>query len=229
MYKDKVRFERKFIISNISKNNIEFIIKSNSALFSEAYCLRRVNNIYLDQPNLNSFFDNIDGNSNRSKVRIRWYGDTIGRIEKPILEIKLKNNLVGSKKRYDLKPFNLDKNYSLKNQKDNFLQSNLDKLILEHLSTFNLSLMNSYKRKYFISKDKNFRITVDFSMKYYKLNQLQNRFNTSFSDKNNIIVELKYPYNLDSIADKITNEFPYRITKSSKYVMGIFFLNNVNY
>ena len=41
----------------------------------------------------------------------------------------------------------------------------------------------------------------------------------------NIIVELKYPPNLENEARKIMNHLPFRVTKNSKYMLGIEALN----
>ncbi len=40
-------------------------------------------------------------------------------------------------------------------------------------------------------------------------------------DINNIILELKYNQDMDNGANYIVNCFPFRLTKSSKYVSGI--------
>ena len=130
------------------------------------------------------------------------------------MEIKIKsNNLIGSKKRYNLRPFILNNNYSLKKFKNNLIESKVNKEVVEYLSIFNLCLLNSYKRKYYISKDKNFRITIDFSMKYFRIKQFQNNIFPCINDNRNIVLELKYPQNFDNYANKITNNLPFRLTK----------------
>ena len=42
------RFERKFLISQMSEPEIEAVVKSHPAMFSEIYHERHVNNIYFD-------------------------------------------------------------------------------------------------------------------------------------------------------------------------------------
>jgi hypothetical protein len=54
------------------------MVRRHPVGFIEAYLPRMVNNIYLDSPGLNSFFDHINGVSNRAKTRVRWYGDWNG-------------------------------------------------------------------------------------------------------------------------------------------------------
>jgi len=87
------RYERKFFIDNMSKRKVESIIKLNPANFKEIYKERIINNIYLDSLSKNSYTDNIDGNMERTKSRIRWYGSLFGEIANPILEFKIKKGL----------------------------------------------------------------------------------------------------------------------------------------
>ena len=106
------RYERKFCISEINSQEVESIVNLHPAMFSEIFHKRSVNNIYFDSPELNNYFDNIDGNSRRIKIRIRWYGKLFGEIEKPILEIKIKNGLLGRKSHYPLHPIILDSHFN---------------------------------------------------------------------------------------------------------------------
>ena len=78
------RYERKFFISNLTKYEIESLIKLHPALFSEIYFPRFVNNLYFDSLNMKNYFDTIDGLGDRMKIRIRWYGSLFQDIEKPI-------------------------------------------------------------------------------------------------------------------------------------------------
>ena len=62
-------------------------------------------NFYFDSVNFNNYYDNLDGNIFRTKIRIRWYGDLFGYIENPVLELKIKNGLLGNKISYNLIPY----------------------------------------------------------------------------------------------------------------------------
>ena len=100
------RYERKFFITSVTKDEIEKLIKFHPANFSEVFYERSINNIYFDTPMFKSYFDNIDGNSDRTKVRIRWYGELYDNIKKPTLELKIKNGILGHKLHFLLKPLN---------------------------------------------------------------------------------------------------------------------------
>lgn len=96
------RKERKFVVSGKSATAVEFFIKVHPAMFSQPFPPRFVNNIYFDSKDFHNYGDNVIGTANRVKFRIRWYGEQFGYIKKPVLEIKIKKGLAGSKRHYPL-------------------------------------------------------------------------------------------------------------------------------
>ena len=92
------RYERKFVISELSQQEIELIIRFHPAMFSEIYHPRWVNNIYFDSFGAQNYRDNIEGLRNRVKVRIRWYGSFLEPAKEPMLEFKFKRGILGAKK-----------------------------------------------------------------------------------------------------------------------------------
>lgn len=215
------RFERKFYIEDYTKADIEILLKHHPAMFREIYCERTVNNIYFDSFNLQHYFDNVNGVSQRLKVRVRWYGDLFGFVERPILEFKLKHNFHVGKLSYPLKPFTLDNKFSLAGMHKVFNESDVPDALKHHLRELNFSILNSYRRKYFLSSDKQYRITTDVDLEVYKLSSYQNNFLSKVRDKMNVILELKYNLTQDQFVHRITNYFPFRMTRNSKYVDGI--------
>jgi len=218
----KFRYERKFLISGINRTEIESIIKLHPALFTEIFSERYVNNIYFDTFDKNNYFENINGNSERMKVRIRWYGSLFGKIENPTLELKVKKGLLGQKKRFSLLPFKLDHNIDYLDffalVEKSGISKEIDKIGLKSLFPV---ILNGYKRKYFLSADKEYRITIDSDQIFYAIDKRNNSFMNKQEDRVNIVVELKYNFNKDKNADKITNIFPFRLSKNSKYVNGV--------
>ena len=85
------------------------------------------------------------------QVRIRWYGDLFGIVEKPVLELKIKEGMVGTKVSYPLQPFRLETGFSLKNLNFSILESEVPERLKKDLSFFQLSLLNRYSRKYYLS------------------------------------------------------------------------------
>ena len=102
------RYERKFFITELSQYEVECIVKIHPAIFSEIHHKRFVNNIYFDSYNLKNFRENIEGATDRIKIRIRWYGDLFGYIKKPVLEIKIKKEFLNKKISIPIKPFILN-------------------------------------------------------------------------------------------------------------------------
>jgi len=211
----KFRYERKFIIQHSSKKKLFNDIKLHPASLKEIFFKRKINNIYFDKYDLDYFKNNIQGNSERSKIRLRWYGDenTI----KPKLEIKIKRGLVGKKFVLSLEKVNLvsrEMTSSIISQvlKKNKLNAIKSKILLP-------TLYNSYSRRYFISADSNFRITIDQDQIFRSTNH--NLSNPYKLKSDALIMEIKYHRSQDHLIDGLTQHFPFRVSKNSKYVNGI--------
>lgn len=220
--KHNYRYERKFTVPDkFSLKTVEQIIKRNKVLFREVFHIRQVNNIYFDTVRYNDYFDNVLGVSDRKKIRIRWYGDTLGVIKKPMLEIKIKKGVVGDKWSYKLKPFVLDNDFNNDFIQNVFKASSLPLPILESTKMVTPTLLNSYSRKYFMSADNKFRVTLDFKLLYHKIGKRFNNFNLAPVSDENKIIELKYGLLDDKTANAISTQFPFRLNKNSKYVNGV--------
>lgn len=215
------RYERKFFVSALTGPEIELMVKLHPASFSEIYHERFINNIYLDSVDMRNYFDNVDGLRDRVKVRIRWYGDLFGYIDKPVLELKIKRGLVGRKESYPLVPFSMDENLERNTLVDVFSRSEIPEILRLDLNWLEASLLNRYRRKYFQSADRRYRITIDSDMEFYQIRAYNNAFLHRSVDRDSLVVELKYTTENDQHVEQIANLFPVRVTRSSKYVNGI--------
>jgi SPX domain protein involved in polyphosphate accumulation len=215
------RYERKYVAPGLSRQEVEALVKMHPAMFSEIYHIRHVNNIYFDSLAMKNYFANIDGLQHRVKCRIRWYGDLFGEIDKPILELKIKNGLMGKKESYLLENFTLDENFRLETLREIFRKSEVPDIVELDLMTLQPSLLNRYKRKYFQTADRNYRITIDTDLEYYRIDPQGNTFLQKSRDDFNIVVELKYNKENDPLAESISRSFPFRLSRNSKYVNGI--------
>ena len=83
------------------------------------------------------------------------------------------------------------------------------------------ALLNSYTRKYFLSADKKFRLTIDREQVYYRISYNHNTFLNKVSNPQAVVLELKYEMSLDEEANEISKSFPFAMTKNSKYLQGI--------
>lgn len=221
----KWRYERKFLVSELSLQELESIAKLHPHMFLERYHKRFVNNIYFDSMMLKNYLHNVDGHSERIKVRIRWYGDLFGFIEKPFLELKIKNGMLGKKESFPLSPFSLDQNFATETIMAIIKNSNIPDAVKKEMHYLDPVLLNRYKRKYYSSTDKNYRITIDSDMVFYNMGRRNNSFLPRMVDDQNLILELKYDENMYRCVEEITNRFPFRFTKNSKYVNGVEILN----
>lgn len=213
------RYERKFFIENLTKYEVESLVKLHPAIFFEIFNRRFVNNIYFDSFNLRNYFENIEGATDRIKIRIRWYGDLFGDIDRPILEIKIKKGLLGKKLSIPIKPFLLVEESGI----STILKSikHLSEGLTVDFEALIPTLLNRYSRKYYQSSDKKYRITIDSQQSFYLINKEHNSFLNRHDEFASVILELKYDQGYEAESHYITSNFPFRMTKSSKYQNGI--------
>lgn len=206
-----MRFERKYRVENLSMNHIMQIIKSHPASFYKLYPNRTVNNIYFDSPNLVCLNDNLMGINVRKKYRVRWYGDHIKNVVAPKLEVKYKENELGGKTIFEVAPFQLSNIRAI--------QKEVNKIIPQQFS-LQPTLLNSYERSYWGTKDGKFRITIDSNLRFHSLLHSPNFIKYTHRDAV-VIVELKYEKEDEQNLQRIIRFLPFRLSKNSKYVNGI--------
>lgn len=218
---DSLRYENKFPISGFSLQEIEYFIKNNPYHFSEIFEERVINNIYLDTVDLNAYLENKAGLSKREKFRIRWYGDNIYEANSPALEIKVKNGSLGRKWRYSVLPLRLNDEFLKQHIEENLKKSDLPSELHEILLHVQPKLLNQYRRKYFQSLDRKFRITLDWHFIYRNIDTTFQLPLNSYTDCENLLLELKYAVEHEQEACLVTANFPFRMDKNSKYINGI--------
>ena len=217
------RYERKFLIDGTDRYTVERIIRSNTQNLKTLFPPRRINNIYFDDIEMHAFHDNLEGITNRRKFRIRWYGNDIyGLIHKPVLEIKIRNNSVGMKEKYSLPPISLNNKTSHLDIREILLKSNIPSIRKEELMRLSPKLVNGYSRKYLISSDKKYRLTLDNDLFYIKSNQRKIFSNYKITNTKSTVMEIKYNRDDDDKISKLTSQFDFRLTKNSKYVNGVY-------
>ena len=75
--KRNYRYERTMIAPLYDKEEINITFQNNKHIISNAYSPRLINSIYFDDNSLSLAKQNINGDSNRMKIRIRYYGESI--------------------------------------------------------------------------------------------------------------------------------------------------------
>ena len=219
-----VRYEMKYSINEDAYFWLIDKIMSHPSFFNEIFHKRQINNIYLDTIELDNYHANLRGNQTREKTRIRWYGDLFQTIKKPALEIKRRFGLVGDKLIYPLNPIEISNQYYwqdiVESQKSSTNHEQEELLvIIDKLSYQVPSIVNAYFRRYFLSANGKFRLTIDNEIKYFATNA--GWINPSSIEDHHIIMELKYDLEDAKEAPYVSNYFPFRIIRNSKYVNGI--------
>lgn len=207
------RYERKYRVEACMPEEVLHVIRMNPAGFRKAFPDRYINSIYLDTPSFTDFNENLAGVSERAKRRIRWYGNDLKHLHKPQLEIKRKENLLGWKDTIPLPDFSIGPDFSFRQ----FCRQHLSPLTFWELVP---TALVRYKRAYFVSMNKQIRLTVDTELTYYATDD-RLQFQSSPYHDPAIILELKYERQLDKNIDYITQAFPFRMTRNSKYVSAV--------
>ena len=207
-----MRYERKYKLDNLHPSAFEQAVRLHPAGFRPVFAPRQVNNLYFDTPDFGAFHDNAAGVSLRVKHRLRWYGQPFEAVNDPILETKIKDNLLGRKESFPL-------------PSGRYQAGQLDELLEQarrHLGygpELQPVLFNAYLRSYWATPDSRFRITIDSELQFGAYRKQGSGLLPYRLP--GVILELKYEQEDEEGSDFILQHIPFRQTKSSKYVTGV--------
>lgn len=201
-----MRYERKYRIESSNYDRVLHEIMSNPSGFNFAYPDRIVNSIYYDDVNFSAYNDNLLGIGDRIKYRVRWYGDSLTDVQKPILEKKIKRSLLGTKEYQSLEDF------SLRDGAPTISTKTLTNELYPYIIV-------RYHRTYLVSADGLIRATIDRNLQYFNL--MNNKVSHVSNKDEGLILEIKYDEGNETIANLCTQMIPYRLTKNSKYVSAM--------
>ncbi len=203
------RIERKIILSKGQSNFFRYNLKDIG--FSPTYVDRNVSSIYFDDSDLSSLRDNIDGNRNRNKIRVRYYN---GEIENWFIEIKQKRGFLGYKHRIN-SPHIVKNDYDLVQYMSTWSRSELNNFIIPVSKVM-------YSRSYF--QKGSFRATIDVNVNSHRLSSSGTRLFSSINDYE--VIEFKYDSKYDEEFRDLFGEMNrnyVRASKSSKYSNSMMF------
>jgi hypothetical protein len=220
------RYEIKFVIKPLEYHRVlSWLWQHNSCLVTE-HPDRQVNNIYFDSYNHNSYCENIYGSSSKSKIRLRWYGES--KVPKNgSLEIKCKRNQLNWKLIYkiqgelggegsDWRTLCSEIRRQLPSEGKKWMEMNPLPV-----------LINRYKRKYFVTKNEKVRVTLDTELDIY--DQARKPF-PNYSSKSNLpkvlVLEIKFARDLRDHVMHMFGDVPWRSSRFSKYVSGCLSIND---
>ena len=220
------RFEVKYCIYLVQVPSVINIFAENG--LSLAYPSRTVRSLYFDTACFRFLNENLDGQSSRRKLRLRWYFD--GGNDQSIavtLESKIKNGGIGYKRSYSLGSFHSSTSVSRLCRRIPSLMLELhgepvdfSGLIPQHVTT--------YRRNYYQSRD-GLRGTLDTSIVFtdsFDATLVCPEFTHRYSKA---IVELKYPLDQMEAAGALRRSFGVPASRCSKYVLGQSLLRSFSY
>jgi SPX domain protein involved in polyphosphate accumulation len=208
------RFERKWVFNNNFLDVYNNLLKSKF-FFKEAFPNRLVNSIYFDDFNYTSVKENLEGDNDKMKIRLRWYGKNCYILKNPKLEIKIKKQFQNYK---IIKKLDILNNLNIKNLKNAKFISETVNSIYNKKKIIPVSTTH-YNRFYFISSNNLIRSTLDKNLSVSRVNN--NIFIPVFRNFNKIILELKYSGKYDDYVRKNINLISSRYSKNSKYIYSM--------
>lgn len=216
-----LRYEKKFIAEGRTLAEVLARVRLHPSAFREVYPPRTVNNLYLDSPARRDYHDHVNGTANRSKTRVRWYGEQFEAAERPCLERKLKRGMVSGKEAYPLPALSMSRDSAPSMLNTAFDTATIPAVLRSSLRNVEPALFNRYQRHYFLSRDGKFRLTVDSHLQFAGAHHNHGPAFASSLPLAMLILELKFGPGAAESADAITNALPFRLARFSKYVAGI--------
>jgi hypothetical protein len=216
MIETEKRIEIKYDIFSLKKLFLENWIKSQKFLIKK-YPSRIIKTIYYDTFDLMAATQNLSGESNRAKYRLRYYIES-GVVSDAKFEIKKKKNDTNYKKivKLDKKIQDVNLMSPFSHLSDNYIsKSNLINN-LTHVKKLYPIIEISYLRSYYdffnsiVTVDKN--ITYKIKNKNYYLEKIID---------DSYVLELKILISDLKEQKKLQNAIPFRVTRFSKYTKGL--------
>ncbi len=215
------RFELKCVAGQDEASTLTRWLDEQPLAFRPTYPARTVQSLYFDSMQFGSVEDNLAGIADRTKVRVRWYGDSTD-VRHARFEVKWKKNRLGVKISHPVE---------LHAALDSLPFTELTECIRELLPAEAKPLFERmsepvlttrYRRRYFESGDGQVRATLDGQIQIFD----QYEFSILNADLPAIspevaILEVKYPASIDSRVRASMESLPTRLSRFSKYTVGV--------
>ena len=216
------RYEVKIPLPLHRLDEVQAWIRLHPAHWRVAYPPRQVNNIYFDTHTLAAFNANLSGIGERTKVRLRWYGEDIVHVANAHLELKRKSGMAGWKHSADM-AVALDLSTQPWRVGLALLRAALPASARMWLAQYPVPvLINSYQRVYYVTPDGDVRLTVDAHLRAYPQRAtLSPNLTRRARLAAQFIVELKAPVADTQRISTVLDGFPVRVDRFSKYVQGM--------
>jgi len=216
-----LRFEVKIPVPLNQLEEMLIWLRTHPLMFRNRYKDRYINSLYLDNPSMSIYEENLSGVSRRRKVRIRWY-KALNNTKKACLEFKHRLSGKGYKLAF---PIDFDISNSIMHWREH-IQGSYSKLKeLDKQSWGNeLSpiLICRYHRQYFESACGLIRATIDSKIHVYdQRNQHKPNIEKGVSLGEYVLLELKASHGYEKELSALIATCPLRPSRHSKYVLGV--------
>lgn len=166
----KPRIETKYIF-----NNADFAINFLKANFlpDTEFPMNYVYTLHFDTDNFDSYYEKVDGNLIKSKLRVRWYSNNENLIipEVVFIENKIKKNKEGLKyRKRNILPEKIRQNIMNPHQWFDLIEKTKLDINFKSDKLMTPIMLSSYKRFRFIDKHSNSRVSLDQNIKTHILN-----------------------------------------------------------
>jgi len=212
------RQERKFVAAGWPPAVLTALLAGHPARFRRHHPPRWVNSLYYDTPRLDAYRATVEGATQRSKLRLRWYGPLLPSGSETALELKTKVGLIGYKRRRPVEGFCAGGDRPGWRLAD--LPGPAPTRALRWRGWRPVVVVR-YRRAYLLSADGRFRVTIDTDLVYHRPSALQGRAGRGWAVRHGPVVELKYALDADADAPGVAAALPLRLSRSSKYAGGI--------
>ena len=197
------RTEKKVRINSSKIYDLTKWIDENDGF--QLYPKRVINSIYFDTSNYSMYSDSMEGVLPRKKIRLRNYNYKFTFDKNVKKEIKI-SSVEGRFKTSSL-------------EKNPLIMMKLGYLDLDY-GICNPVINIVYERNYY--KVKNIRLTLDEKIIYKRI--YNGQISCFSTHDNSNVVELKF--NSESLINSVIKNFPFEISRFSKYCRGIEFIKN---
>jgi hypothetical protein len=216
------RYEIKLVCPETLASQVRALVRLHPEGFRVTYPARWVNSVYFDSFDVEGVLDNLDGASERDKLRWRWYGPREAwLIEHSHLELKRKRGMAGFK---DLCPIDAPFNPRRETWTEalSFLRRHANDNFRVWLSQASCAtIVTRYEREYYASPDGEIRLTLDTQLSTFD-QRFSRRPNLSHPSPppGTMLIELKADASQARRLSQVITALPFRPTRNSKYVNG---------
>ncbi|MCA9184519.1 MAG: VTC domain-containing protein [Pirellulaceae bacterium] len=212
------RMEMKFVLPSRDLRMVRRIVGQNCLPVQYGTGISTVRSIYFDNATLSACNANIAGDSQRQKLRFRWY-DSPRPHRDFFVEIKWRRGLLTGKHRLrahseaDLSQLAV---HDIRDEVGQQLPADYQGIFLRYPDSV---VLVQYRREHFVSRDGQSRVTLDYDLVFYRQNPRQRvsaRFGHRWSDY--FVLEVKTRPDMASVRKSLLFPLHPRWSRCSKYV-----------